>query len=722
MENPTEKLIENLLSVYLNAKPGEPLDLYAQSLLDQLVGPNSGENQKSTIKLFKQKLLDFENGNRNSAEYVKKVIVLTYYMFDIHNMDGRFFKYSSGVTNFYKQFQEEFFDFCKDNAVENWSNESLELIGGTIKSMSKYRAFVLSFDKFEELEKRLNSKGKYFDREVKERILDTAILEKTVQDKNPGFNPLFIREIAAIENYFLKYASCQLKKKSVDGIWNDDVINLVLQLRNAKRISEKAPNNPALKELNEAADDFCKRNFSEERIAELQSQLISFVGRYSLQKLDTPAEQAEFEEAYKMLYVYELVSGKQREITPYSNYFDLFLFRNISNFRNLSHATNINVERFALRAIQNTIVKEVRKELNEGKDKLDPPLIMRIERDFILHGGLAGAIIDYDLIDVSPEIICTEMHHKDFAGSVYHEMDHFTKAKKEEKEIVSSYDEYKVYKSYYGMKKDLSINAGNYENAYHEVNAYCISALAEIRLLRMFSVGENDAEIQKKIDAKIAEIKGYLKSTIDNKLQYYDENTRSWKSDTDVSVFDRVYKKVANKREAPIFDFEYHDDGTPKELFEIIMDQQRELETGELDPKCGPEEPTERAKLRFQIMMERAMETHQEKMCYLMIRDFVKMQKDEFRKDDLFKIDLPSGKKFTSFDFDTLITNLLKDGKKEGFQNALFLTRLQAMAERVKLKEDFRESVFSFYQDAFGLDGQNQDRKSGENHTDPIPE
>ena len=722
MENPTEKLIENLLSVYLNAKPGEPLDLYAQSLLDQLVGPNSGENQKSAIKLFKQKLLDFENGNRNSAEYVKKVIVLTYYMFDIHNMDGRFFKYSSGVTNFYKQFQEEFFDFCKDNAVENWSNESLELIGGTIKSMSKYRAFVLSFGRFEELEKRLNSKGKYFDREVKERILDTAILEKTVQDKNPSFNPFFIREIAAIENYFLKYASCQLKKKSVDGIWNDDVINLVLQLRNAKRISEKAPNNPALKELNEAADDFCKRNFSQERIAELQSQLISFVGRYSLQKLDTPAEQAEFEEAYKMLYVYELVSGRQREITPYSNYFDLFLFRNISNFRNLSHATNINVERFALRAIQNTIVKEVRKELNEGKDKLDPPLIMRIERDFMLHGGLAGAIIDYDLIDVSPEIICTEMHHKDFAGSVYHEMDHFTKAKKEEKEIVSSYDEYKVYKSYYGMKNDLSINAGNYENAYHEVNAYCISALAEIRLLRMFSVGENDAEIQKKIDAKIAEIKGYLKSTIDNKLQYYDENTRSWKSDTDVSVFDRVYKKVANKREAPIFDFEYHDDGTPKELFEIIMDQQRELETGELDPKCGPEEPTERAKLRFQIMMERAMETHQEKMCYLMIRDFVKMQKDEFRKDDLFKIDLPSGKKFTSFDFDTLITNLLKDGKKEGFQNALFLTRLQAMAERVKLKEDFRESVFFFFFEVFRLDGQNQDKKSGENHTDPIPE
>ena len=722
MENPTEKLIENLLSVYLNAKPGEPLDLYAQSLLDQLVGPNSGENQKSAIKLFKQKLLDFENGNRNSAEYVKKVIVLTYYMFDIHNMDGRFFKYSSGVTNFYKQFQEEFFDFCKDNAVENWSNESLELIGGTIKSMSKYRAFVLSFGRFEELEKRLNSKGKYFDREVKERILDTAILEKTVQDKNPSFNPFFIREIAAIENYFLKYASCQLKKKSVDGIWNDDVINLVLQLRNAKRISEKAPNNPALKELNEAADDFCKRNFSQERIAELQSQLISFVGRYSLQKLDTPAEQAEFEEAYKMLYVYELVSGRQREITPYSNYFDLFLFRNISNFRNLSHATNINVERFALRAIQNTIVKEVRKELNEGKDKLDPPLIMRIERDFMLHGGLAGAIIDYDLIDVSPEIICTEMHNKDFAGTVYHEMDHFTKAKKEEKEIVSSYDEYKVYKSYYGMKNDLSINAGNYENAYHEVNAYCISALAEIRLLRMFSVGENDAEIQKKIDAKIAEIKGYLKSTIDNKLQYYDENTRSWKSDTDVSVFDRVYKKVANKREAPIFDFEYHDDGTPKELFEIIMDQQRELETGELDPKCGPEESTERAKLRFQIMMERAMETHQEKMCYLMIRDFVKMQKDEFRKDDLFKIDLPSGKKFTSFDFDTLITNLLKDGKKEGFQNALFLTRLQAMAERVKLKEDFRESVFSFYHEAFGLDGQNQDKKSSENHTDPIPE
>ena len=722
MENPTEKLIENLLSVYLNAKPGEPLDLYAQSLLDQLVGPNSGENQKSTIKLFKQKLLDFENGNRNSAEYVKKVIVLTYYMFDIHNMDGRFFKYSSGVTNFYKQFQEEFFDFCKDNAVENWSNESLELIGGTIKSMSKYRAFVLSFGRFEELEKRLNSKGKYFDREVKERILDTAILEKTVQDKNPRFNPLFIREIAAIENYFLKYASCQLKKKSVDGIWNDDVINLVLQLRNAKRISEKAPNNPALKELNEAADDFCKRNFSEERIAELQSQLISFVGRYSLQKLDTPAEQAEFEEAYKMLYVYELVSGKQREITPYSNYFDLFLFRNISNFRNLSHATNINVERFALRAIQNTIVKEVRKELNEGKDKLDPPLVMRIERDFILHGGLAGAIIDYDLIDVSPEIICTEMHHKDFAGSVYHEMDHFTKAKKEEKEIVSSYDEYKVYKSYYGMKKDLSINAGNYENAYHEVNAYCISALAEIRLLRMFPAGENDAEIQKKIDAKIAEIKGYLKSTIDNKLQYYDENTRSWKSDTDVSVFDRVYKKVANKREAPIFDFEYHDDGTPKELFEIIMDQQRELETGELDPKCGPEKSTERAKLRFQIMMERAMETHQEKMCYLMIRDFVKMHKEEFKEDDLFKIDLPSGKKFTSFDFDTLITNLLKDGKKEGFQKVLFLTRMQAMAKRVKLKEDFGESFFTFYQDVFGLNSKNQDNKNSEGHSNPIPE
>ena len=44
------------------------------------------------------------------------------------------------------------------------------------------------------------------------------------------------------------------------------------------------------------------------------------------------------------------------------------------------------------------------------------------------------------------------------------------------------------------------------------------------------------------------------------------------------------------------------------------------------------------------------------------------------------------------------------------------------MAKRVKLKEDFGESFFTFYQDVFGLNSKNQDNKNSEGHSNPIPE
>ena len=97
------------------------------------------------------------------------------------------------------------------------------------------------------------------------------------------------------------------------------------------------------------------------------------------------------------------------------------------------------------------------------------------------------------------------------------------------------------------------------------------------------------------------------------------------------------------------------------------------------------------------------MAMHQEKQCYLRIKELMEEHKEIFQDTDLFKIDFPKEKQFTSYDFDSIIEDRLKDGQKPGFQNALFLIRLNEMAKRVKFKEKFGQNLFTFCRDVFGL-------------------
>jgi hypothetical protein len=378
-----------------------------------------------------------------------------------------------------------------------------------------------------------------------------------------------------------------------------------------------------------------------------------------------------------------------------------------------------------LRAIQSSVSKEVYKELSTGDEKIDSPLIMKVDYDYMFHVIDAGTRMECDTIEVAANVVedyASGVTDESVITTIYHEMDHLIRGKREKEEIIQSMDDYKVHKSLVVTEYDESILAANYNNRFLESCAYIAGALAVIRALRMFPAGENDTDIQRKINFQTFIIKKFLNSTINNQIRYYDKSSQQWKSDIDVLVFDRVYKEAAYKKESPLFEFEYHDDGTPKELFEIIMDHQRELETGELHPEKGPKGLTERAKFRFQVMMERAMVTHQEEMCYAIMMDYVKKHKEQFQEDSLFKNDFPSIKDFSSYSFDTLIDNRLKDGKKEGFQDALFLVRLQAMAERIQFKEGFGENVFLFYQKAFGLNNPNLDKTNSEGHSNPIPE
>ena len=709
-KEPIEKIIQEALLAYQTSRIGEGLGQYASAALEKIIGDshNAVQNRMDAVKRYEEALIAAEQGSESDKDYLKNVNALMAFMFDEVNIGGKFFQFFDGIYSFYDIFQRNLFHFCKEKHVEDWTIEGIRRIECGIERLAQYRHSSSSFREFEELEKRLNSKGKYFTSEVKEPYLNAVLLLKTTKNEELFTNPSMVSQILELENYFLNYAVHTLEQKSVVGIWNDNIINLVLQLRNAKRISGEAQNNPLLKKLDEAIEKFCNRNYPPEKVAELYSGLQRIFLDNHDKKFDDSAQQLEFFELYQSLYVYELVSGKQREPNPYLNYFELFILRQLDSFKNQSKKTNINIEKLSMRAIQSTLIKEVSRIISKEDEKVDAPLVMRYDKEIEFAEAEAVTLLDLDIIGVVRDVSTRENASIKAISVIYHEMDHYTKSKLQEAGVFSAFEDYKVFKHMFAGLRDESIGILNYGNSYHEVNAYCTGWMAILHALKQVPTTRvEDPEIVQNKNNQISKIYTHLKSTIDNKLRWYDKQDGTVKSDTDVLVIDRVYReevaKAGGKKISPIFDFEYHDDGSPKTLAEIIRDQKRELETGELNPPCGPKDPANRAIFRFQIMMERAMAMHQEKQCYLRIKEFMEEHKEIFQDTDLFKIDFPKEKQFTSYDFDSIIEDRLKDGQKPGFQNALFLIRLNEMAKRVKFKEKFGQNLFTFCRDAFGL-------------------
>ena len=86
---------------------------------------------------------------------------------------------------------------------------------------------------------------------------------------------------------------------------------------------------------------------------------------------------------------------------------------------------------------------------------------------------------------------------------------------------------------------------------------------------------------------------------------------------------------------------------------------------------------------------------------------------------ELFKIDFPEGKDFSTHHFDTMVANFLKDGKKSGLEDAFFLMRLDEMARSVEKKEEFKAQVFSFFEKAYGL---NTTTPTQDSHVEQQPQ
>ncbi len=697
-----EKTVLTVLEAYIDSVCGRELTPDDFLSIERLLGKNSRHMQVNVMARYILKLTELDKGDTSGEKYLNYMNHLVNYVFDEINTNSRFTENSPYLEQFFTIINTLIFDFCDEHPIENLSPKSLECVERLFRGIAKCRYSPTIFLQFEKLEEKLNANGKSFSRDTKEQFLNTAVHVKQILRQYNLDDKKLERSIDDLENHFLRYASSQLESGSIDDIWNDNIVNLILQLRNTNRVSEKNPDNPDLIRLNKAAKTFCENNYTPEEVAKLNRIVSDWYNSYTSPKIENPKTQEDFERAYKKLYLYELVSDKQRDSTSYSSNIDLLILKNIRLFEK----SNIDVEKLALRSSQSALVKEVYKENKES------PLVVAFDQNYLYNNSLSTVHMDSDSIMISDGLISEEDNKDTIIKSIFHEMDHYIKGIKGE---CTSYDEYKARKVAFAIRNDANIRERNYSNLYTEVSANCAGALAEIRLLSKLPKRNENVEEEKK--ERIKEIKNKLDSTIGNKLKRRNRYSGNLGSDYDVLVIDDVYfDEVSLHKEVPaIFAFEYKEYAEPKSLDEIILDQACEFDGEELNPPCGPKDLVERAKLRFQIMMERAMATHEEEECYLSIMEFVKSHKEQFKNDSLFQIDF-------TLDFDQLIDKQLIDGKKEGFENALFLYRLQALEERVIDKKRFGESVFFFYREVFGLNQKLEEKESADTQSDPIPE
>ena len=68
------------------------------------------------------------------------------------------------------------------------------------------------------------------------------------------------------EGYFLKYALKKIQSGNIDTIWEDEVLNLVLQLRESQSIEAAGSNRKTFIELEKEIEKFVKANLSQVEI------------------------------------------------------------------------------------------------------------------------------------------------------------------------------------------------------------------------------------------------------------------------------------------------------------------------------------------------------------------------------------------------------------------------------------------------------------------------
>ena len=669
----------------------QPLTPEEEQVLKKFFSQSDTDFQK-TVELYFKTLLFFQKdsmyeSNESALSFTYDFEQICEALIGTSRFDSKYTGFSIRMDDYKKILISEAMRFLYVNNVKDFSMMVFHRINYFMKQLAKSNQFLFHIREFRQIEDKIYSEP------VRESLLYNYVLSKRRNDKKSQYEKYDTEHYAILkcEKYFLEYVIKAIESGNINSIWEDDIINVIIQLRNLGEVANERFVKEYQSVLNAKIKEFIQKNISPEELEKARETLCSTTQKYKDEKIEDPAITEEFFKAYQLVYVYELLTGKQRDDEAFSNDINRFICRQF--FSQDRKGPYIGIGKVLPRVFQDLVVKEYQRQKVQMGESQNNLLVLNNPDPY--NDIAAG--YSYSNLSIIASLIKVESYSDTGLIEIAaHEIDHQLKMGENDCVAFHDFSGYKTVKSQVLSHLSESVSIANYSNLYHEVSANLAGKSAAIRAINSFGVGESpekkDEVIERFVSAELKCLDSSIGSTIKS------QTGETWSEESDIKNYDRIIiekqkvLKIKYKNYWKVLQFEYRDDGKPKSLSEIIQDQEEELKSGVNNPDFGPKEDVERTKIRFQIMIERAMDIGKEEECLRLINAFI------LAHQDLFKDDQVLGKNYNSTnvtsEFDSQIRQYLREGSEEGIQNAEFTHRIKKLVERVNKKHRFSEGMF----------------------------
>lgn len=616
---------------------------------------------------------------------------------------------------------EKLAEVFKHDNIDELSQEDMRVIDKQLMHIASYSKAMDYFTDFVELEKRMREANKPMSPNIRKRYVQTFLEDKT-EYKNNGIEPPEAKQniLLQAENYFIDYACERLdefdkkmseaedKTVAIDELWEDDTLNYIIQMKNKNRLGGQDELTEKCNKLDTRIQTIVKKYFTEQDVEEAKATMDSILGpdRHSNKNLRIdyiwmPSTLKQLEEAYKIVYLSELLSNNQakKESTPSLD--SIFIASQILYHNNLNQEANINADTLLKRVLQKIVEKELQTQIDQANEqgaKIDNPIVVGENFNAKSDATFGSLNPTEQVFEFSTEAAWI-LHNRpeELIHVIFHEIDHFIKIEKQKNHICSNYIDYLVMKSQIITNAEPVWRNYSYKTIFSEVMANCAGDIGIIRSVRQLP-GSNSA-----IDRASREIFKLFELTDRNDMRSPMGRMRTVKIMDDIVARKEENKWGKNPENLAleILDFEYNKDGTPKTFEQLLEEQQREIDGEANNPEIGPDNIVDRTKFRMQIMMDRVLssedrsERDDEKFLKL-LKKFVSKNHDVLKEDPFFDYFNKSNEvsNNTTTTINDYAHGLLFQGTEDALSNSFFAKKLGKVMEIFLFRYQVQNDIF----------------------------
>ena len=616
---------------------------------------------------------------------------------------------------------EKLAEVFKHDNIDELSQEDMRVIDKQLMHIASYSKAMDYFTDFVELEKRMKEANKPISPDVRKRFVQTFLEEKSKYENTGTEPPEAIKAILLqAENYYIDYACERLdefdkkmseaedKTVAIDELWEDDTLNYIIQMKNKNRLGGQDELTEKCNKLDTRIQTIVKKYFTEQDVEEAKATMDNILGpeRHSnknirISDIWNPSDLKQLEEAYKIVYLSELLSNNQanKESTPSLD--SIFIVCQILYHNNLNQEANINADILLKRVLQKIVEKELQTQIDQANEqgaKIDNPIVVGENFNVKSDETFGSLNPTKQVFEFSTEAAWI-LHDRPerFIKVIFHEIDHFIKIEKQKNHICSNYLDYLVMKSQIITNAEPAWKKYSYDTIFSEVMADCAGNMGMIRSVGQL-LGSNSA-----IDSAAREIFKLFELTDRNYMISHMGRMRTVKIMDDIVARKEENKWGKNPENLAleILDFEYNKDGTPKTYEQILEDQQREIDGESYNPEIGPNNIIDRTKFRMQIMMDRVLaskeyESREDEKSLKLFKRFISKNYDVLKGDPIFDYFNKSNeiKESTIRTMNYHRDETLYQGTETALCDALFADKLSRVMSKMLFRYRVRNNIF----------------------------